>query len=85
MNFVDVPVLTEFLNDWLLRCTELVDKYHPQLFWFDQWIERDGFQPYLKTFAAEGLKTIGLMKGDIKEAVYPMQCFFNVDSGKCSG
>jgi alpha-L-fucosidase len=51
-DFKNHPMTTEFLNDWLLRCTELVDKYHPQLFWFDQWIERDGFQPYLKTFAS---------------------------------
>jgi alpha-L-fucosidase len=46
------PMTAEFLNDWLLRCSELVDKYQPDLFWFDQWIERDGFQPYLKTFAS---------------------------------
>jgi alpha-L-fucosidase len=51
-DFKNHAMTTEFLNDWLLRCTELVDKYHPQLFWFDQWIERDGFQPYLKTFAS---------------------------------
>jgi len=29
----------EYMNDWLLRNTELVDKYHPQLFWFD-WVDR---------------------------------------------
>jgi len=40
------------LNDWLLRCTELVNKYHPQIFWFDWWLDNDGFQPYLKTFAS---------------------------------
>lgn len=51
-DFPNHAMTSEFLNDWLLRCTELVDKYHPQLFYFDQWIERDGFQPYLKTFAA---------------------------------
>lgn len=51
-DFPNHPMTPEFLNDWLLRCTELVDKYQPQLFWFDQWIERDGFQPYLKTFAS---------------------------------
>lgn len=51
-DFPNHPMTTEFLNDWLLRCTELVDRYHPQLFWFDQWIERDGFQPYLKSFAS---------------------------------
>ncbi|WP_207924604.1 alpha-L-fucosidase [Pedobacter changchengzhani] len=41
-----------FLNDWLLRNTELVDKYKPQLFWFDWWLDNPSFQPYLKSFAA---------------------------------
>jgi alpha-L-fucosidase len=29
----------EYMNDWLLRCNELVENYQPQLFWFDWWIE----------------------------------------------
>jgi alpha-L-fucosidase len=40
------------LDDWLARCTELVDKYQPQLFWFDWWIEQIVFQPYVQKFAA---------------------------------
>ncbi|MEO8093306.1 MAG: hypothetical protein ABI632_00105 [Pseudolysinimonas sp.] len=24
-----------FLEDWLLRCVEIVDKYRPQIFYFD--------------------------------------------------
>ncbi|MEM1581815.1 MAG: alpha-L-fucosidase [Candidatus Bathyarchaeia archaeon] len=42
----------EFLNDWLRRACELVDKYKPQIFWFDWWIEQPVFEPYLKFFAA---------------------------------
>ncbi|PWT94761.1 MAG: alpha-L-fucosidase [Bacteroidetes bacterium] len=42
----------EYMNNWLLRCTELVDKYKPQLFWFDWWIEQPAMDPYRKTFAA---------------------------------
>jgi alpha-L-fucosidase len=41
-----------FLEDWLARCSELVDKYQPQLVWFDWWIEQTVFQPYLQRFAA---------------------------------
>ncbi|HOH50663.1 MAG TPA: alpha-L-fucosidase [Candidatus Hydrogenedentes bacterium] len=41
-----------FLDDWLLRTCELVDKYQPQLVWFDWWIEQPCFQPYLQRFAA---------------------------------
>ena len=42
----------EYMNDWLLRCTELVNKYQPQLFWFDWWIEQPALDPYRKSFAA---------------------------------
>ena len=42
----------EFMNDWLLRCTELVDKYQPQLFWFDWWIEQPALDPWRKSFAS---------------------------------
>jgi alpha-L-fucosidase len=41
-----------FLDDWLARCKELVDKYQPQVFWFDWWIEQYAFEPYLREFAA---------------------------------
>jgi alpha-L-fucosidase len=41
-----------YLQDWYARCAELVDKYQPQLFWFDWWIEQPVFQPWLKRFAA---------------------------------
>lgn len=42
----------EFLRDWLARCKELVDKYQPQLVWFDWWIEEPAFEPYLREFAS---------------------------------
>jgi alpha-L-fucosidase len=41
-----------FLEDWLLRSCEIVDKYRPQLLYFDWWICQPVFQPYLKRFAA---------------------------------
>jgi alpha-L-fucosidase len=41
-----------FLGDWLARTCELVDKYRPQLLWFDWWIEQPSFEPYLRAFAA---------------------------------
>lgn len=42
----------KYLEDWLARTCELVDKYHPQLVWFDWWIEQIVFKPYLQRFAA---------------------------------
>lgn len=41
-----------FLEDWLLRTCELVERYRPQLVWFDWWIQNMAFKPYLKQFAA---------------------------------
>src|SRR5690606_36384205 len=41
-----------YLTDWLARNCELVDKYQPQLVWFDWWIEQNVFAPYLQKFAA---------------------------------
>lgn len=42
----------KFLDDWLRRTCELVDKYHPQVVWFDWWIEQIVFEPYLQKFAS---------------------------------
>jgi alpha-L-fucosidase len=41
-----------FLDDWLVRASEIVDKYQPRVVWFDWWIEQPAFQPYLQKFAA---------------------------------
>ncbi|WP_035172022.1 alpha-L-fucosidase [Caldanaerobius polysaccharolyticus] len=46
------PPDEEFLEDWLLRVCELVDKYQPQIVWFDWWIQNLAFKPYLRKFAA---------------------------------
>ena len=42
----------EFMEDWLLRCCELVDRYHPRIIYFDWWIQHSAVKPYLKRFAA---------------------------------
>ena len=48
----DTIISVEYMNDWLLRNCELVDKYQPQLIWFDWCIEQSCMEPYRKTFAA---------------------------------
>lgn len=42
----------QFLDEWLNRGLELVDKFQPQLFYFDWWIEQYVVEPYLQRFAA---------------------------------
>jgi alpha-L-fucosidase len=52
MNSSD-PEVEPFLKDWLARSEELVDKYQPELVYFDvvgSW--SPAFQPYLEQFAA---------------------------------
>ena len=42
----------EFMEDWLVRCCELVDRYHPRMVYFDWWIQHSAVKPWLKKFAA---------------------------------
>jgi len=42
----------EYMNDWLMRSMEIVNLYHPQIFWFDWWIEQPAMDPYRKSFAS---------------------------------
>jgi alpha-L-fucosidase len=46
------PPSREFLEDWLVRSCQIVDKYQPQLIWFDWWIAQPSVHPYLRKFAA---------------------------------
>jgi alpha-L-fucosidase len=46
------PPNQEFLENWLARTSELMDKYQPQLIYFDWWIDQHVFEPYLRRFAA---------------------------------
>jgi alpha-L-fucosidase len=41
-----------YLDNWLARAAEIVDKYHPEIIWFDWWIEQPAFKPYLEKFGA---------------------------------
>jgi alpha-L-fucosidase len=41
-----------YLDDWLARTAEMVEKYNPDLVWFDWWIGRPAFKSYIQRFAA---------------------------------
>jgi alpha-L-fucosidase len=47
-----LPPDRAFLEDWLARSTEIVDKYHPEFVYFDWWVGQPEFVPYLQQFAA---------------------------------
>ena len=48
----DTPPTAEFLDDWLVRNCEIVDRYQPGIMWFDWWIHNVAAKPYLRRFAA---------------------------------
>ncbi len=41
-----------FLEDWLVRCCEIVDRFKPRIVYFDWWIQHSAVKPYLRKFAA---------------------------------
>lgn len=43
---------TAYANDWLARSTEIVEKYHPDIMYFDWWIGQPGLRNQLTQFAA---------------------------------
>jgi alpha-L-fucosidase len=76
----------EFMNDWLLRTTELVDKYKPQLVWFDFWIEQQALEPYRKSFASyyynKGLEWNQGVVLNYKKNAYPKEAaVFDIERG----
>lgn len=42
----------EFLEDWLCRTCEIIDRYQPKILYFDWWIQHEAYKPYLKKIAA---------------------------------
>ncbi len=41
-----------YMEDWLARTCEIVDKYRPKIMYFDWWIQIEPMKPYLRKFAA---------------------------------
>jgi alpha-L-fucosidase len=45
-------VSNAYLNDWLARNAEIVEKYHPEVMWFDWWVGQPDVRRHLLEFAA---------------------------------
>lgn len=45
-------VSSQFADDWLARAAEIVEKYHPEIMYFDWWDGQPSFRPNLSRFAA---------------------------------
>jgi len=48
----ELPPSPQFLEDWLAHTAELVERYQPQVLYFDWWIHQPAFKPYLPRLAA---------------------------------
>lgn len=48
----ELPPSPQFIEDWLAHTAELVERYQPQLLYFDWWIHKPAFKPYLPQLAA---------------------------------
>lgn len=42
----------EFLEDWMIRTCEIIDRYRIRILYFDWWIQHSAARPYLKKIAA---------------------------------
>lgn len=42
----------EYMQDWLVRTAEIIDRYRPKVLYFDWWIQHSALKPYLQKLAA---------------------------------
>ena len=80
----------KYLDDWLARTCELVDKYQPQLVWFDWWIEQTVFKSYLQKFAAyyynRGAKWSKGVAINYKNEAFPEEAaVYDIERGQLKG
>ncbi len=75
----NAPVSSEWIaNTWWPRTKEIIDKYQPDIYWFDFYLDREEFAPYHKKLAAyyynSGIarnKTVVLQTKNLKYESYP--------------
>jgi len=48
----ELPASPQFAEDWLARTAELIERYEPQVLYFDWWIHQPPFKSYLPRLAA---------------------------------
>jgi alpha-L-fucosidase len=88
----DFTFLSEsYADDWLARSAEIVEKYHPDIMYFDWWIGQPGLRRHLTRFAAfyynEMLKSTG-HNGVINYKDYALDehsAVLDIERGQLSG
>lgn len=80
----------EWLEDWLVRTCELVDRYQPRILYFDWWIHNAAFKPYLKKLCAYYYNRAEEWGAEVTinykhEAFPPTVATFDVERGALTG
>jgi alpha-L-fucosidase len=91
-NFLEdwTYVSPEFASDWLARDAEIVEKYHPELFYFDFWIGHPEVRAYLARFAAffynetSSQGSLGVINYKL-DAMHPKSAVYDVERGVVAG
>src|SRR6266404_3605859 len=91
-NFLEdwTYVSPEFASDWLARDAEIVEKYHPELFYFDFWIGHPEVRSYLARFAAffynetSSRGSLGVINYKL-DAMHPKSAVYDVERGVVAG
>ncbi len=89
-NTYSMGASEEWLEDWLVRTCELIDKYQPAVLYFDWWIHNHSFKPYLKKLCAYYYNRAEEWGKEVTinykhEAFPPTVATFDVERGALSG
>jgi alpha-L-fucosidase len=82
-----LPPSKAFLDDWLARTGEAIEKYQPEFVYLDWWINQPAFAPYLQRLAAyyyddAAQKGFGPVLTYKEEAFAPGTAVFDIERGR---
>ena len=80
----------EWLQDWMVRTCEFIERYQPKVLYFDWWIQNHAFKPYLKKIAAYYYNLASQWGAEVsinyqREAFPPGVGTFDVERGALTG
>ena len=80
----------QWLEDWLVRTCELIDKFQPSILYFDWWIQNHSFKPWLKKLCAYYYNRAEQWGKEVtinykREAFPPTVGTFDVERGALTG
>ena len=87
----NTPPGKDFMDDWLARACELIDRYRPGIVWFDWWIEQPAFKHHLRRLAAYYYNRAhewgeeGVAINYKNDAYAPRSAVFDIERGQSSG